>query len=211
MAKLLYQGHGSLRITAEDGRVLYLDPYMGEGYDKPADIVLITHEHHDHNALHLLQMRPDTAIHRPADMLQANGYRTVNLGGGIVVTAVPAYNKNHSCRECVGYLIVVDGVRLYAAGDTSTTDYMPALGAMQLDYALLPADGVYNMDIPEAIHCAETIGARHTIPIHLKPEAPFDAQRAAQFITPSALIVLPGEEITLYRKGERKWQTPKQN
>ena len=48
MAKLLYQGHGSYRITADDGRVLYVDPYAGEGYDKPADIVLITHEHSDH-------------------------------------------------------------------------------------------------------------------------------------------------------------------
>ena len=44
MAKLLYQGHGSYRITADDGRVLYVDPYAGEGYDKPADIVIITHE-----------------------------------------------------------------------------------------------------------------------------------------------------------------------
>ena len=44
MAKLLYQGHGSYRITADDGRVLYVDPYAGEGYDKPADIVLITHD-----------------------------------------------------------------------------------------------------------------------------------------------------------------------
>ena len=31
MAKLLYQGHGSYRITADDGRVLYVDPYAGEG------------------------------------------------------------------------------------------------------------------------------------------------------------------------------------
>ena len=44
MAKLLYQGHGSYRITTDDGRVLYVDPYAGEGYDKPADIVLITHD-----------------------------------------------------------------------------------------------------------------------------------------------------------------------
>ena len=44
MAKLLYQGHGSYRITAGDGRILYVDPYAGDGYGKPADIVLITHD-----------------------------------------------------------------------------------------------------------------------------------------------------------------------
>ena len=64
MAKLLYQGHGSYRITAGDGRILYVDPYAGDGYGKPADIVLITHEHYDHNALERLTMKPDTILRR---------------------------------------------------------------------------------------------------------------------------------------------------
>jgi hypothetical protein len=42
MAKLYYQGHGSCRVTADDGRVIYVDPYAGGGYDKPADIILVT-------------------------------------------------------------------------------------------------------------------------------------------------------------------------
>ena len=51
MAKLLYQGHGSIRLTADDGRVIYVDPYKGKGYDRPADIILITHQHSDHNKI----------------------------------------------------------------------------------------------------------------------------------------------------------------
>ena len=33
MAKLLYQGHGSYRITTGEGKVIYVDPFAGEGYD----------------------------------------------------------------------------------------------------------------------------------------------------------------------------------
>ena len=37
-ARILYQGHGSLRIVTEEGKVIYIDPYAGEGYDLPADL-----------------------------------------------------------------------------------------------------------------------------------------------------------------------------
>lgn len=113
------------------------------------------------------------------------------------MTAVPAYNRNHSREECVGYLITVDGVTLYAAGDTSTTDAMPGFRELGLDYALLPGDGIYNMDIPEAVRCAELIGARHTIPIHLKPEAPYDPNGPPGSSPPPPCWCGPGEEIEL--------------
>ena len=39
MARLLYQGHGSLRITTADGKVIYMDPYAGDGYEPAADLM----------------------------------------------------------------------------------------------------------------------------------------------------------------------------
>ena len=49
MAELLYQGHGSYRLVSDNGTVVYVDPFVGEGYGLEADLVLITHEHSDHN------------------------------------------------------------------------------------------------------------------------------------------------------------------
>ena len=43
MPKLLYQGHGSYRLTGDDNRIIFVDPYRGKGYETQADIILVTH------------------------------------------------------------------------------------------------------------------------------------------------------------------------
>ena len=196
MAKLLYQGHGSFRLVSEKGTVVYVDPYVGEGYDMEADLVLVTHEHHDHNAVELVTVKEGGRVLRAADMLEEGRYQTRVLGD-ITVHAVPAYNKNHDRSACVGYLIGVDHKRIYAAGDTSTTDFMEKLAGEHLDYALLPIDGVYNMDSREASRCAEIIQAKHAIPIHMKPGQLFDRAAAETFRAEGRIILEPGESITL--------------
>ena len=121
MAKLLYQGHASLRITTSKGKIIYIDPYAGEGYDKPADMVLITHEHYDHNGIHLIHLKDTTVVIRSKDALQNGIYYDFDYYG-VHVQATPACNKNHDIHECVGYLLEVDGVKISVAGDT---DYVP--------------------------------------------------------------------------------------
>ncbi|MBQ9959178.1 MAG: MBL fold metallo-hydrolase, partial [Oscillospiraceae bacterium] len=59
MAKLYYQGHGSFRLESDGGKVIYLDPYAGDGYDLPADLILVTHAHEDHNCVHLIEKRAE--------------------------------------------------------------------------------------------------------------------------------------------------------
>jgi L-ascorbate metabolism protein UlaG (beta-lactamase superfamily) len=68
---------------------------------------------------------------------------------------------------------------------------------MNLDYVLLPIDGIYNMDPAEATKCADLIEAKHAIPIHMIPGALFDAQKAEQFRAKDRMIVKAGEEIEL--------------
>ena len=199
MARLTYQGHGSFRIETAGGVVIYVDPYAGDGYDLPADIVLVTHQHGDHNRVDLPAKREDCAVIANAEALEGGTHNRFELKG-VAIEAVEAYNKNHDVKACVGYLIEFDGLLIYAAGDTSTTARMAELAERGIDYALLPCDGVYNMDLAEAAECARLIGARFAIPIHLKPGALFDRARAEAFDAPNRLIVEAGEAIDLVPK-----------
>jgi L-ascorbate metabolism protein UlaG (beta-lactamase superfamily) len=196
MAKLLYQGHGSFRITTEKEEVIYVDPYVGEGYHEPADLILVTHQHGDHNQIGLVTKKPSCTIIQNFEALEHGRYQSFTVGSAYI-QAVPAYNQNHNRNQCVGYIITVDGTKVYAAGDTSTTKEMREYPALKLDYVLLPIDGVYNMDPREASACAELIAAKHSIPIHMKPGALFDLKMAEKFTAHNRLIVKPGEEIDL--------------
>lgn len=196
MATLLYQGHGSLRLTTEDKKVIYIDPFAGEGYDAPADLILVTHQHHDHNCIDLPAKKPNCIIWQNFDALKDGKYETLNLDY-LTIEAVEAYNHHHNKAECVGYIVEVDNVTIYFAGDTGETKQMSQMAKRHLDYAVLPMDFTYTMDIPETIHCAELIAAKHSIPIHMSPGKLFDLERAKQFTVPGALIIQPGEEIKL--------------
>jgi len=198
MTRLLYQGHGSFRLTSKDGIVVYVDPYAGDGYDMPADIILVTHQHGDHNQISLPARKDNCTVITPAEVLKDGIHQSVSING-IEIEAVVASNKNHSPRICVGFIITIDGIKVYAAGDTSTTEQMSTFPEREIAYALLPCDGIYNMDLVEAAACAELIGAKHNIPIHMKPGELFDRERADGFLAPNRLIVEAGEEIALER------------
>ena len=196
MPKLLYQGHGSFRLTADDGTVIFIDPFIGTGYDLPADMILVTHQHDDHNQIGLITQKPGCVIITNAEAL-AGGKHNSFSAKGAEVEAVMAQNKNHTPDQCVGYILTVDGVKMYFSGDTSKTEQMAGFAAKKLDYAFLSCDGYYNMGLEESAECAELIGARHNVPVHLKPGALFDRELAEKFCGPNRLIIEAGEEVEL--------------
>ena len=197
MPRLLYQGHGSFRLTSNDGVVLFIDPFMGAGYDLPADIILVTHQHDDHNQINLITQKPGCTLITNVEALADGKHNTFSVLG-IQIEAVEAgYNQGHSPDNCVGYIIMMDGLKLYFCGDTSKTPQMTEFAARKLDYAFLCADGFYNMDLEEAAECAKLIGAKHNVPVHLKPGELFDREMAEQFKGPDRLIIEAGEEVEL--------------
>jgi L-ascorbate metabolism protein UlaG (beta-lactamase superfamily) len=196
MAQLYYQGHGSYRIATNQGTIIYIDPFAGTGYDLPADLVLITHEHHDHNNISLVTQKPDCLVIRESDALKNGEYASFTVKDVKIETA-EAYNDHHKKEESVGYLLTLDHITVYAAGDTSETQQMKSMKNRSFDWALLPIDGIYNMDPEGASKCAALIGAKHTIPIHMKPGQLFDRTCAEAFHVPGRVIVEPGETIEL--------------
>ena len=196
MAKLLYQGHASLRIKLENGKVIYVDPYAGEGYDLPADLVLITHEHYDHNAINLIALQPRTIVIRAKDALSNGVYQSFSYFG-VSIQAVPACNKNHDINECVGFVLEIEGKKIYVAGDTDFTPEMKEIGEKGIDYCFLPIDGIYNMGPEEATRCATIIHPKHLIPYHMHPGMLFDIKQDMKVSYPDSMLVRAGEEINL--------------
>ena len=135
MTKMLYQGHGSYRFVLNDGTVVYVDPFAGEGYDLPADLVLSTHEHFDHNQVDKMSHAAGCDVLRKRNFQPTRGdYRTYE-SHGVIARPVLAENENHAPDQCVGLFLTFDGITFYASGDTSKTIEMESgrLASINLD------------------------------------------------------------------------------
>ncbi len=199
--KMTFIGHASLKFVTAAGTVVYIDPAFNGDYSEPADLILITHHHGDHDQVGLVQKKTECRIIDVPDVLVGGEYQTIQHMD-VTATAVAAYNKNHNKENCVGYVLAFDGVKIYVPGDTSKTDDMSEkLAAMNLDYALFPIDGIYNMSPAEAAECAAIIGAKVNIPIHNDPRSmqtgEYYETNLAEFNSAGKRVVKHGETIEL--------------
>lgn len=199
--ELLYMGQASLRITTPEGKVIYIDPFSGDWYDLPADLILVTHSHRDHSQIELIETQNEGCrIITQTEALAGGEHQTFELGYVTVEAVEAGYNKNHDVKECVGYILTFsNGKSVYVSGDTSTTEQMPLLAERALDYAFFCCDGKFNMDTAEASECAKLVGAKHSIPYHMAPgaEGHFDREIAEQFTAEGRIILAPGETLSV--------------
>ncbi len=170
---IVWLGHDSFRVDAST--CIYIDPFQIEN-GKPADLILVTHDHFDHCSPEDVAkiQRPGTVIVTEKDSAQklSGDVRVMTPGerlalNGVTVEAVPAYNTNKDfhpkAKGWLGFVIDIDGVRIYHAGDS---DYIPEMKDLDVDIALLPVSGTYVMNSDEAVEAALAINPKLAIPMH---------------------------------------------
>ncbi len=184
LAGIQWLGHDSFLIADQaTGHRIYVDPYQLKHRYEPADLILISHDHFDHYSPDDIKklVKPDTtfvAVPSVATQLSGNviavrpGDRIT--AGGVPIEAVAAYNTNKyrspgvhfHPKEAggVGFVLTVNGQRIYHTGDT---DVIPEMGDVgPVDVALIPVSGTYVMTADEAAEAAARIKPKLAVPMH---------------------------------------------
>lgn len=175
LEKIHWFGQSSVLIEAGTTRV-YIDPVSLRKEDK-AGVILVTHDHADHYSLADINRlaTDDTTVISPFPIRRARGKQVLLPPGksvtlsGVTIQAVPAYNVRKTqyhprASGYVGYIVTVDGARIYHAGDT---ERIPEMKEFACDIALLPLGQTFTMNsVDEAVQAALDVKAKIAIPIH---------------------------------------------
>lgn len=172
--------HSSIKINRKD--TIYFDPFKIDKEYHDADIIFITHSHYDHYSEEdILKVRKEnTHVVAPIDLLdnlltigftkesiilvKPNEDYTVK---NIPFKTIPAYNTNKNfhpkSNNWVGYLVTIDNITYYIAGDTDITEENRKVSC---DIAFVPIGGTYTMDYKEAAELINEIKPKIAIPTH---------------------------------------------
>lgn len=172
--------HSSIRISKN--KAIYIDPFKIDKDYNDADIVFITHDHFDHYSEEDIDkvINENTTIIIPKELLTKILRKGINKNAvitvesnkeymvqGIKFETIPAYNTNKTFHpkenDWVGYIITLDGIRYYIAGDTDITEENRKV---KCDVAFVPVGGTYTMDFKEAAQLINEIQPKIAVPIH---------------------------------------------
>ena len=172
--------HSSIRISKN--KAIYIDPFKIDKDYNDADIVFITHDHFDHYSEEDIDkvINENTTIIIPKELLTKILRKGINknevitvesnkeyMVQGIKFETIPAYNTNKTFHpkenDWVGYIITLDGIRYYIAGDTDITEENRKV---KCDVAFVPVGGTYTMNYSEAAELVNIIKPKIAVPIH---------------------------------------------
>ena len=172
--------HSSIRINKE--KTIYIDPFKIEKNYNDADIVFITHDHYDHYSEEDIDkvINENTIIIIPEELLTKLLRKGINKNAiitvepnekymvqGIKFETIPSYNTNKTFHPkengWVGYIITLDDIRYYIAGDTDITEENRKV---KCDVAFVPVGGTYTMGFKEAAQLINEMQPKIAVPIH---------------------------------------------
>jgi len=171
--KLTWFGHDTFLISAKNINI-YIDPFQLPNGAQKADMILLTHTHFDHTSSEDIDKikKASTQFVTTADSEITENLHIMKPGdkekiGEVSIDAVPAYNVNKNFhtkdKNWNGYIIALEGKRIYHTGDT---DLIPEMGKIRCDVSLLPVSGTYVMTAEEAVEAAKRIKPKMAIPMH---------------------------------------------
>lgn len=197
--------HGSIRITF-DGKEIEVDPVSKlkpvTDYTKipKADYIFVTHEHFDHcDSVAIRQLeKPTTVIITNANCAKIIGKGQVmhngdhlQLADDITVDAVPAYNvtpgreKFHPKGRDNGFILTLDGFRIYISGDTE--DIPEIRDIKDIDVAFLSTNQPYTMTPEQTARAAKTIKPKVLFPYHYSDT---DVQQVVNLLKGTSINVI---------------------
>lgn len=172
--------HSSIKINKE--KIIYIDPFKINENFNDAYIVFITHSHYDHYSKEDINKikKDDTKIIAPKETIEKllqEGYKQETIIAvepnkeykveGIKFETISAYNIDKQFHpkenEWVGYIIELQGIRYYIAGDTDINEEDKKV---KCDVAFVPVGGTYTMNYKEAANFINEIKPKIAVPIH---------------------------------------------
>ena len=195
-------------IRIQDGsKLIYIDPFQMKESPKDADYILITHDHSDHfSPEDIKKVAKSTSVLIVPENMVAKAEQvegsvgsifTVKPGenkdvSGLTLETVASYNlsKQYHPKSSgwVGYILTVEGKRIYISGDMDAT---PEAKAVKCDVAMVPIGGTYTMDAKEAAELINAIAPEIAIPTHYGSVvgSPADAETFAKNVKETTKVV----------------------
>ena len=159
-------GHAEFLIETESGVRIVTDPYdAGCGYPLrkvTADAVLVSHHHHDHDAVENLKGEPR--------IIDSAGSFTPE--SGVKITAIRGFHDDaHGSKrgETLLFLVETEGLRIVHLGDLGCPLDVEQLEILKApDVLMIPVGGFYTIDAEQARDTAAQLGAKIILPMHYR-------------------------------------------
>ncbi|MGN0776629.1 MAG: MBL fold metallo-hydrolase [Candidatus Ventricola sp.] len=178
--KLEWIGHACFRLTAADGTVVITDPYdesVGIAMlPLEADLITMSHEHHDHNEMSMIVGSP----------MIAHGTQTAQAGS-VTARAVGSWHDDAQGNKRGPNAIRIfdiDGLKVVHMGDQGCMPDEEALAAIaDADVMMIPAGGTYTVDAQGARAIVERARPGCVIPMHVKTKhCPYPIAQVQPFL-----------------------------